>query len=74
MKQEQERENFKEVSRVLNLNKKINSEQNKCLINSMYGINKAESKKTILENRGFSLINTLQNGFNKSVLVMNRGF
>jgi len=40
MKQEQERENFKEVLRVLNLNKKINTEQNQKMINAMYNINK----------------------------------
>ena len=41
--------------------------------NDINSINKAESKKTNLENRGFNLINTLQDGFNKSILVMNRG-
>ena len=40
MKQEQERENFKKVFEVLNLNKKINSEQNQKMINAMYNINK----------------------------------
>ena len=40
MKQEQERENFKKVERILDLNKKINSKENQKLINSMYNINK----------------------------------
>ena len=41
----EQRENFKKVFEVLNLNKKINSEQNKCLINSMYNINKRGVKE-----------------------------
>jgi len=45
MKQEQERENFKKVFEVLNLNKKINSKENKELINSMYNINKRGVKE-----------------------------